>query len=146
MPEINILALIVAALVPNIIGALYYGPIFGNTWLKSFGKTKAEMEAGNQVLTYIGALLLAFVIAFFLNFILQAVHKDIGEDGTLVTSSFNTFKHGAFHGFFFCLGFVVPAIVSLGLFHKAKASNIFLNTGFWLICFTLMAGIIDVWH
>jgi hypothetical protein len=113
--------------------------------LKSFGKTKAEMEAGNQALTYVGALLLAFVVAFFMNFVFQAVHKDIGADGTIVTASFNTFKHGAFHGFLLCFGFVIPAIVSLGLFHKAKASNILLNVGFWLICFTIMGGIIDVW-
>lgn len=146
MPEINILALIVAALVPNIVGALYYGPIFGTTWLKSFGRTKEEMEVGNQAFAYMGAILLAFIVAFFLNFILQGVHKEVGPNGELVTASFNTFKHGAFHAFFICFGFVVPAIVSLGLFHKAKAMNILLNCGFWLICFTIMGGIIDVWQ
>ena len=30
MPEINYLAIIVAAIVPNALGALYYGPLLGN--------------------------------------------------------------------------------------------------------------------
>ncbi len=145
MPDINILALIVAALVPNIVGALYFGPIFGSTWLKSFGMTKEDMKGRNEAVIYGTALLLAFIIAFFLNFVLQGMHKNIGADGNLIATSFNTFKHGAFHAFFLCFGFVIPAIVSLGLFHKAKAMNILLNAGFWLICFTIMGGIIDVW-
>lgn len=144
-PEINILAIIVASLIPNIIGAIYYGPIFGKPWLDSLGLTKEDMAAQNKVVLYGGSLLLSFITAFFINILIQMLHKDVSEAGELVIASHNTFAHGAMHGFFLCLFLIVPIITSLGLFQKAKPKNILLNAGFWLICFALMAGIVDVW-
>lgn len=32
-PTTNFLAVAIAALIPNIIGALYYGPLFGKAWM-----------------------------------------------------------------------------------------------------------------
>lgn len=145
MPEINFLSILVAALVPNILGAIYYGPLFGKKWLASMGKTEEEMKHKNEILIYIGSFVLAFIVAFFLNFFIAMGHKELNDAGELVFASFETFKHGAFHGMMMCLGIVVPVLVSLGLFHKAKASNILLNVAFWVVCFSIMGGILDVW-
>lgn len=145
-PNINILAIIVAGLIPNVIGALYYGPILGSAWHKSMNKTEEEMKYKNEALVYGVALLLGIIISFFLNFVLQMAHKDVDAAGNLIVASHNTFGHGAFHGLMIAMTFVVPVIASLGLFHKAKAKNILINSAFWVICFAVMGGILDLWQ
>lgn len=145
-PEINIIAVIIAALIPNIVGALYYGPLFGKPWLQSLGFTAEDMKGRNEILIYGGSLVLSFILAFFLNIIIQFIHKDVNDSGELIMASHNTFGHGAMHGFFLCLGLVIPVIVSLALFQKATAKNIILNMAFWLICYTLMGGVLDMWR
>ena len=144
-PEINILAILAAAIIPNAFGALFYGALFGKTWLQSFGKTEEDMK-GNEVVTYGIAFVMSFIIAFFVRFVIGMGHKNVNEAGELIIASHETFGHGAFHGLMICIGFIIPVIVSLGLFHKATAKNILLNVVFWAICFALMGGVVDVWQ
>lgn len=144
-PEINYISILVAALVPNVLGAIYYGPVFGKTWLSSLGLTADDMKGRNEALIYGSALLLSAIVAFFLKFMMEMGHKDVNDAGELVFGSFHTFGHGALHGAMTCIGLVVPVIICLGLFQKAKASNIVLNVGYWIICFALMGGILDAW-
>lgn len=145
MPEVNYLAVVVAALVPSILGAIYYGPLFEKPWLRSLGKTKEEMIPNNMPVTYGLALLMAFILSFFMNIIIELVHKDVNEAGELVFASHYTFGHGAFHGVLLAMSFAVPVIVSLSLFQKSSAKNILLNVLFWVVCFALMGGILDAW-
>ncbi len=145
MPEINYISIIVAALVPNIIGAIYYGPVFGKAWLSSLGYTADDMKGRNEGLIYGSALLLSVVVSFFMKMVIELTHKDVNQAGELVFASFHTFGHGALHGAILCLGFVVPIIICLGLFQKSTAKNILINVGFWVICFAIMGGILDTW-
>ncbi len=144
-PNINIIAIVVAALIPNILGALYYGPLFGKTWMKSMNKTSEEMKHKNEAVVYITALVMGFIVSFFMNFVMQFLHKDVNSAGELIIASHNTFGHGAFHGALLALAFVMPVIVSLGLFHKSSVKNILLNVAFWILSFAVMGGILDVW-
>lgn len=142
----NWLAIIVATLVPMVMGALYYGPLFEKTWLDSLGYTKKDFEGRNDAVIYGLALLMAFLVSWSLKMLIELVHKDVNSSGELIYASFHTFGHGAFHGALIAATTVIPVIVSLSLFQKNSAKNILLNVGFWLICFTLMGGIIDVWN
>lgn len=145
-PEINFIAIAVAAIVPNALGALYYGPVVGNAWLSSMGKTREEVEPNNPALVYGGALVLSFLAAFFIFFITQMIHKDVNAAGELYFASHHTFGHGALHGAGLFGTLVMPVIISLGLFHKSSGKNILINIMFWLICFMIMGGITDVWR
>jgi len=146
MPEINWLAIIVAAIVPSIMGAIYYGPLFEKQWLSSLGKTKEEMEPSNMAVTYGLALLMAVLVAMSLKMTIELVHKDLNSSGGLIFGSFHTFGHGALHGALLCTSFVVPIIVSLSLFQKTSGKNIILNIVYWTICFAIMGGILDAWN
>lgn len=146
MPEFNLLPILVAALVPTIIGAIYYGPLFEKQWLSSLGKTKEEMEVGNMLVTYVGALITAVIVAFFLNYFIEAGHKDVNEAGELIFASTHTFGHGALHGAMFAGTLVCPVIISLGLFQKNTGKNILLNVVYWMTTFAVMGGIMDVWN
>lgn len=145
MPDINYAAIIVAALVPNILGAMYYGPLLGKQWLNSLNFTSDDMKGRNEPLIYGSALGLSFVVSYFLKLMIELTHKDMGVSGDLVFASFHTFKHGALHGMGLSIGLVIPVIICLGLFQKSKATNIVLNSIFWLLCFMLMGGILDMW-
>jgi hypothetical protein len=145
-PEINIIAVLVAAIIPNALGALYYGFLFEKPWLKSFGMTAEDLKGRNEAVIYGLAFVMSFIVAFFLNFVIAMVHKDVNKAGDLIFASHNTFGHGFLHGSLLAFTLVAPVIVSLGLFHKNTGKNILLNVVFWIICFGLMGGILDVWQ
>ncbi len=145
MFEINYIAIAVAAIVPNALGALYFGPLLGQKWLDSLNFTAEDMKGRNEPLIYGSALLLSFIVAFFLKFIIELTHKEVGQSGDIVFGSFHTFGHGALHGVGLAIGLVIPIIICLGLFQKAKGANILINCVFWLLCFAIMGGIIDAW-
>ncbi len=145
LPEINYLAIIVAGLIPSIIGAVYYGTIFEKQWLSSLGKTKEEMVPDNMAVAYGLALLAAMVLSFSFKMIIEMMHKTV-ENGELVFGSHHTFGHGAMHGAFFCLVVICPVILSKGLFQKTSGKNILINSLFWIICAALMGGVLDSWN
>jgi len=146
MPEINWIAIIVAALIPSIMGAIYYGPLFEKQWLSSLGKTSEEMVPSNMPITYGLALLMAILVSMSLKITNEMLHRDVNSAGELYFTSFHTFSHGALHGVMICVSFVVPIIISLSLFQKSSGKNIILNVVFWIVCFALMGGILDVWN
>lgn len=146
MPEFNWLAIIVAALVPSIMGAIYYGPLFESQWLSSLGKSKEDMVPNNMPITYGLALVMALLVSMSCKMILEGMHKDVNAAGELFLGSTHTFGHGAFHGAFLAIFLICPIIVSLSLFQKNSGKNIILNVVFWIICFALMGGILDAWN
>ena len=145
MPEINYIAIIVAGLVPNMIGAIYYGPLFGKKWLDSLGFTEEDLKGRKEVLIYGSAFVLSTITAFFMKFLIELTHKELNASGELILGSFHSFKHGAFHGFFLAVGLVLPVIICLGMFQKQKSSNILINSIYWVLCYAIMGGILDMW-
>lgn len=144
-PEINILAIIVAGLIPSILGAIYYGPLFEKQWLSSLGKTKEEMIPNNMAITYGLALLAALLLSFSLKMLIELLHRGV-ENGELAYISEHNFGHGAFHGAFIFAFLICPVVLSLSLFQKNSGKNILLNIGFWIACGALMGGILDSWN
>ena len=143
-PELNYLAIIVAGLVPTVIGALYYGPLFEKPWLASLGKTKEEMVPKNMALTYGGALVTAMLLSMSLKMLIELTHRGV-ENGALVFNSDHNFGHGALHGALICLSIIVPVIISLSLFQGRSGKNILLNVVYWTITCSIMGGILDAW-
>jgi Protein of unknown function (DUF1761) len=61
MAEINLLALIVAAVVTLPIGYVWYGMIFSNAWMTATGMTEEKAKNSNPVVIYGLSLLFAFL-------------------------------------------------------------------------------------
>ena len=65
---VNYLSLIVASLVPMIVGSLWYGPLFGEMWIKLMGFTKSQMSGGKNEMykaygfSLVGSVVIAFVL------------------------------------------------------------------------------------
>lgn len=146
MENINWLPMIVAAFIPLVLGAIYYGPVFGKSWMDSLGYTEEDLRGGNPAVIYGSALLLAFILSMALNFTIDGLHKDINDAGELFLNSDNNFKHGAFHGFFMGLMIGIPVLITNSLFQRNSWKNIMINTGYWLLTFTIMGGLLDAWN
>ena len=71
MSGINWLAVVVGVVVSNVVGFLWYGPLFGNTWLRIIGKKREDIEASpsmyavTAVASLVTMVVLAMVVAAF---------------------------------------------------------------------------------
>ncbi len=69
--SINWLAVVVGTILSMVLGALWYGPLFGQYWLKLIGKTEDELESNpvmyikTAVAAFIGMLTLNLVVVSF---------------------------------------------------------------------------------
>jgi hypothetical protein len=135
MENVSWLSLVIATLIPMVVGFIYYHKaVFGNAWLVSIGKTEEDLKGGNMVMMMGISLVMAFLIAFFM----LSFCNGEGQEG-----NFDTFKHGAAHGVIISLFFVIPIFVTNGLFERKPWSNIFINAGYWIITLALVGGVVD---
>lgn len=70
LPAVNYLAVLLAAVGSMVVGYLWFGPLFGKTWMKMTGMKEMGDQskmAQNYVLAYVSAALSAYVLAMFLS-------------------------------------------------------------------------------
>ena len=165
----NYLAFIVAALIPMAVGAIWYGPLFGKIWMRSCGMTEEKMKSGNMAMTIGLSLVLAFLLAFIISAL--SVHDNMVEgalfyatDKTMIPTpgseeaswlafyydnlapdNYN-FQHGAFHGGLFGLMFFLPVIGNIALYEQKSWKYVAINVGYWVLCATLMGGLLGAWR
>ncbi len=163
MVKINLLVTALAALVPIIIGSVWYNPkVFGKAWIKATGLTEEELRKANMVKVFGLTLLFSFMLAVAMNSIvihqfhfLSALMNDPGlnQPGTEVNNyamdffnkygnNFRTFKHGMLHGTIAAIFMAMPVIGILALFERKSGKYIMIHTGYWILSMMLMGGII----
>jgi len=159
--QINFLALLIAALSTLPIGFIWYNPkVFGTIWMRESGLTEENMKGANMALIFGMAIFFAFLIALSLQTI--TIHQSgaismVGGDVENAKPSFaafmadygtafRTFKHGMLHGFLTGLFLALPIIGTNALFERKSWKYIFINTGYWTLCFMVMGGIICSWQ
>jgi hypothetical protein len=162
----NFLAVAVAGLIPTIVGFIWYHPkVFGTAWMKLNNFTDESLKQGNFAVIMLVALLLSFILAFNLNFVvvhqthvystlqgLEGLDNPATELGAYYAdfmakygSNFRTFKHGALHGLLASIFFVLPIIAINALFERRGWKYIMLHFGYWAVTITTMGAIISGW-
>ena len=158
--EINFLALFVAALSTLVIRFFWYHPkVFGTIWMKESSLTEENLKGGNVLMIFGTSLLHAFFISFVMQYL--TIHQTgatemIGRDSLIAKPSysafmndygtaFRTFKHGALHGFMTGLFFALPIIGTNTLYERRSFKYTFVTGRFWILCLTIMGGIICAW-
>lgn len=158
--EINWYALLVAAISTLVVGFIWYNPkVFGTIWMRESGTTEEKMKGANMVLIFGMSLLYAFMIAMILQML--TIHQFgalgmVGGDPALAKpsytefmsdygSAFRTFKHGALHGFMTGLFLALPMVDTSALYERRSFKYVLISGGFWIVCFTIMGGIICGW-
>ncbi|WP_452225437.1 DUF1761 domain-containing protein [Lacinutrix chionoecetis] len=156
----NFLAITVAAIVPIILGFLWYNPkLFGNAWMREAEMTPEKMKGGNMAVIFIITLILSFMLSFFLqqltNHQTGAVQLTGGDPAMAKPSfdafmadygnAFRTYKHGALHGVLAGIFLFFPVIAINGMFERKSWKYIFINSGYWVVTLAIMGAIVCGW-
>lgn len=156
-------ALLASALIPLVIGFLWYNPkTFANPWMKAANVTEEKLKTGNMALIFILTYVMGFLIsAILMMLVIHQIHigsiladtagandpnsevgKYIADFMAKYGQNFRTFKHGAFHGTFTGLICVTPIIAINGMFERRGFKYIAIHGGYWMLTLALMGGII----
>ena len=130
---INWLAVLAAAVIRIVIGALWYSPVlFVRQWQALTGVTDDQLSArlGRGVaVDVVASLVMAFALA-----------NIVGASG--ITDWLN----GALAGFWVWLGFILTATLTLWSFENRPLKLIAINTGQNLVALILMGALLAVWR
>jgi hypothetical protein len=131
MPQVNWLAVIVAALSTFLIGGLWYSPaVFGKAWMRENGFTEESMKGGNMVKIFGLAFVLGLVASINLAMFLGAE-----SDATM----------GAFYGFLAGFGWVATFVGTHYLFERKSFKLFLINAGYSIVALTVMGVILGAW-
>ena len=160
---LNPLILALSALVPLLVGFIWYNPkTFGTAWMKAAEMTDDKMKGANMALIFGLTLLLGFMLAVMLNvivihqnglFSLLQGEADIADPNSASSQflnqamqtygdRFRTFGHGALHGTLSGLFFALPVMGVNALFERKSGKYIAINVGYWTVTMAIMGGII----
>lgn len=156
--EMNFIAIFVAALVPMVMGFIWYNPkVLGTIWMKEAGVTEDMMKSGNMVVIFGISIVLSILLSFFWQMV--TIHE-LGAYGMVegqieaetykafmseFGEKFRSFKHGFLHGFMGGLFIVFPIIATNGLFERKSWKYIFVNSFYWIFTLAIMGSILSGW-
>jgi len=128
--QLNFWAIIAAAIIPMVVGTLWYSPaLFGPAWMKMVGLKEMKPSAGLMVLGGLVSLLTAYVLAHVVDYM-----------------SADTWLDGAKAGSFMWLGFIAAVYLNQVIWEK-KPFNLFLiGGGATLVNLIIMGIILTVWR
>ena len=136
---VNYWAVLVAAVASMVLGALWYGPLFGKQWMAWSGMTTQNMEAAkakgmakSYILMFVGSLLMAFVLQHALVFA-STYLKIFGVSAALMGALWNW------------LGFIAPVTLGSVLWENKPWKLWVLNNAYYLISLGIMGIILMLW-
>jgi len=154
----------VAALIPLVMGFIWYNPkVFGNAWMKASNTPKPEPGQGPNMalmfgLCYILSILVAFsLISLTIHqlsvFSILANEESMRDPNSELGmwfsgfmqkygTNFRTFKHGAFHGALAGFMIAMPVIATSSIFERRGFKYVAISAGYWIVSMSIMGGII----
>ncbi len=154
----NFIAVVVAALIPLVVGFVWYNPkVLGTAWMKASGVDEEKIKGANMAVIFGVTIVFAFLLSLFSQVLvihqlhfgsILAVQPDFKEPGSasselynkimeLYQHSYRTFKHGAFHGTLAGILFALPIVGTNGLFESKGFKYIAINAGCWIVTLAL---------
>lgn len=129
-PAVNWLAVVAGTVVNMVIGFLWYGPLFGQTWMNWIGKSADEIESDSSM--YIFSTASALISAFVLALIVAAFGA-------------STITGGAVLGALVWLGIGATATLVYSVFEGPPLNVWALHVGYQLVVFVIMGALFAVW-
>lgn len=141
-PNPNMLSVAIAALIPMIMGFIYYHPkVMGSAWMKANGFT-AESMSPPKPIWYLVAFVFSFMLSLKLCLDVTAPGQDKAPDG----HSYITFQHGIVHGIVNTILFILPILGTLTIFERRSWNWLFVNLAYWCLTLMIMQGILSNWR
>lgn len=133
--EINYVAVVAAAVVSMILGFLWYGPLFGKTWMALMKIKPKDIQAAKKkgmektmALGFLTMLIMAYVLAHFVDY-----------------AAATTAAAGATVGALAWLGFVATVTAGSVLWEGKPTKLYALNNAYQLVSLAAMGAILAVW-
>jgi len=126
MPEVNYLAVALAALSAFLLGGLWYSLLFAKQWAALTGQSEEKLKSGNPAIVFGGAFLLNLIAAFMLATVIAPVGV----------------KFGALAGLLVGLSWVATSLGVNYLFERRPLGLWLINGGYCTLQFTAMGAII----
>ncbi|NJB83720.1 DUF1761 domain-containing protein [Wenyingzhuangia aestuarii] len=160
--QFNLLVHLTAALIPLIIGFIWYNPkVLGTLWMKESGMTTEKIGKPNPLI-FLWCYLASFLIALMLTPMVihqfgfysvlygePGFEEPTSELGKYISdfmvnygNNFRTFKHGVLHGTINALLLITPVIGINAMFEKKSFKYVMIHAGYWVLCLAIMGGII----
>ena len=144
MHDVNLLAVLVAGIVPMVIGALWYGPIFGKRWMALMETTPEEIREGfNPLKTYGVSFVLALITAYMLA---QLVADIAPESVSSMSGGGGAAMIGVHVALMALVAFVLPVAHQSVTFERRKAGLAWLNIGYNGVALIGQAVVIAMWR
>ena len=133
MPQINWLAVIVAAVAMFGLGAVWYSPVlFVKQWAKAAGINRDGSPGQNFVWVMLGAFVLTLLMATNLAFFISGPNLTLGfAIGAAVAAG---------------LGWATLSLWIISLFEQRPFTYVLINGGYLTIGFALMGLILGLWR
>lgn len=136
---VNYWAVIIAAIANMVLGALWFGPLFGKLWMKhsniKSGEMNDSMKKGirkSYILMTLGSLLLAYILSHFIFYASNYTHQ-VGVAAGL---------SGALWAW---IGFVVPTSIGTVLWDGKSWTAWILTYIYHLVGMLIMGAILGWW-
>jgi hypothetical protein len=137
---INWWAILVTTIISVVLGSLWYGPLFGKTWMSSVGISMPsvitpeikKMMYRSYLLVIIGSILMNFVLLHSITF--GSAYLQI--TGVMI---------GLQAAFWNWLGFVVPVSLGPVLWENRPWKYWFITAGYYLVVLLINGPILAAW-
>lgn len=127
--QVNLVAVAVAGISAMVVGSLWYGPLFGKSWMKLTGMKKEDAKKSEMPKLYgimfLGALIEAYILSIFIHY-----------------AGAYTLINGAKTGVWAWLGFVGPVMLGNYMFTKKPIKLFGIDAGYALVNLIVMGAII----
>lgn len=132
MSTLNVWAILVAAIVAFVLGAVWFSPaLFGKAWRKANGFGPNEPPKANAqmlILAFVLTLVMSANLAMFLN------------------DPKTTLAWGATAGFLAGFGWIVMGMGIVSIFERRPLSYVLVNGGFLTVVLVVMGSILGGWR
>jgi Protein of unknown function (DUF1761) len=128
----NYLAVLVAAIVYWLLGAVWYGILFSKSWMALENMTEAQARSMNPFLPYLITFALNLLIAFVL------AQLCLWRNAT-------TASRGAALGIFIWIGFIGPVTYTTNMYEMHSPRLFAINEFYSLVGLCIMGAILGAW-
>ncbi len=125
--NINVLAVLLAAVAYMILGAFWYSPaLFGKQWMKLIGLSKNGMKKDNVSSLYLVSFITGLIMAFVLSQFIQLAHA---------VTYFEAMRIALWSW----IGFIAPFGLTGTMFQSKPPQLFLIDSGYYLVSLLLMA-------
>lgn len=136
--SVNYFAIVVGAVLSMVIGAVWYGPLFGKKWLEIVGATAEDLEARKKMQAAAGPLyVVQFVLTLFQVLVLAHLVADTTRVGGLERS------------LWIWAAFVIPTLAGAVMWtneeERRKWARFLIQGGYQLTIFIVFGLLLQFW-